>query len=325
LKDRKIQEQLGQSQGEAAFSKLNQTAEKNDPPQGGGQQKGQEQQKPPSLPPLDMKIFRPLQLLQKSVEEAAKYQAFLTDRFKRMKDFRKFYSLPEDAKFAIKLAISFYIPQKLNIGEDTPGKNTVIDIVYDDFFVNSITINASEYIQAIQSYDDMYFIFHGHATEGITLSGYMVEPASTEISGQFALFDHLYYSILSGSSLNELMKAYSSEDITKQLLATVTLFLGKRVIVGALANFSAGTHAGSQHVYSFTFTFIPYTVARSKLALQTQELTLVLNESSPKLSEGDIERLRRIMRTLLKFGEEINLEKDQIKIEKKQTPEILMA
>jgi hypothetical protein len=31
------------------------------------------------------------------------------------------------------------------------------------------------------------------------------------------------------------------------------------------------------------------------------------------------------MRTLLKFGEEINLEKDQIKIEKKQTPEILMA
>jgi hypothetical protein len=140
----------------------------------------------------------------------------------------------------------------------------------------------------------------------------MVEPASSDISGQFALFDHLYYSILSGTSLNELMKAYSSEDPTKQLLASVTLFLGKKIITGALANFSVGTHSGSQHVYSFTFTFVPSAMVRPALALQAPVLSLILNSDSKMVDGKTAELLKEMLRKLLKL-DGFNLEGDEVK------------
>jgi hypothetical protein len=234
-----------------------------------------------------------------------------------MEEFSQKYNLPKDSKFAVKLGISLYIPQTFSDG--LLKKSVVVYILYNDFFINSIAINTSEYIQAIQSYDDIYFIFHGHAAEAITLSGYLVEPVDPSVKGQYVLFDHLYYSILSGSSLNDIMKKYSpkkGEDISKQMVATVSLDLGKRIVVGTLGNFSCGTHSASQHVYTFTFTFIPYTIIKPDILASKWFLNFVYTKEGKMLPPEEEENLKKVLRRILKMESNATTENDNLIIMK---------
>jgi len=274
--------------------------------------------KPPSVvqdqKSIEIKIFDPLKdLINHLQNETAKYTTNLTDREQRLKEFKMRFNLPQNTKFCFKLGISLYIPStKSDFSIDT-----VVHILYNDFFVNSISINASEYIQVVQSYDDVYFLFHGHAAETINLSGYLIEPFGTiegenYYHGQHSLFTRLYYSILSGSSLNNLMKQYApaeGESLTKQLLAMVILDLGKRTIIGTLANFSSGLHVASQHVYSFTCTFIPFGAISMEFGERIEWLI-----NLPVKTTEPIWKLRDFLRKILQLEPELALEEDSIKI-----------
>jgi hypothetical protein len=257
-----------------------------------------------------IKIFDPLTKLINEMKTAQQYAGILTDRERRMEYFRHYYHLPDDARFATKLCIGLFVSKESikNLKINLSNAYCIV-LYYYDFFINSISIGATEYIQACQSYDDIYFIFHGHSAESISVGGYLVEPIGlytqkSEELGQFSLFNQLYYSILSGSSLNEFMKLYENS------IASVALDLGNRKIYGALGNFTATTDASSQHVYRFGFTFIPFvTIYPQKKWENILEINPILAKDAKDIPTAkEVETVKKMLRTLLKIEPNISID-----------------